>query len=76
MVSGGRKKDIVPIDEVRIIPINHGTAPDPIKKFEMGRTAGKIREANLCEFCQRHETHVKRLIRGDENRPGICSISR
>lgn len=25
------------------------------------------------EFCQRRETEVKRLIPGDENRPGIYS---
>jgi hypothetical protein len=81
--EGGRRfhyhwlqKDIGQRDEVRVAPVvsvASGIVPVPLKKFEMGRTERKAWEANLCEFCQRNETQVKRLIRGDANRPGICS---
>ena len=67
------QRDVAPADEVRIIPVSQGNAPDPIKKFEMGRTKRKAWVSNVCEFCQRKETEVARLIPGDDNRPGICS---
>ena len=67
------QRDIGAKDEVRIVPAIQGAVAEPIKKFEMGRTARKAGEGNVCEFCQRKETQVKRLIPGDENRPGICS---
>lgn len=67
------QRDIGAKDEVRIVPTVQGAVPEPIKKFEMGRTVRKAWAGNVCEFCQRNETEVKRLIPGDENRPGICS---
>ena len=67
------QKEIGPKDEVRIVPVKSGAVPEPIKKFEMGRTKNKAWQGNVCEFCQRNETEVESLIPGDENRPGICS---
>jgi hypothetical protein len=67
------QKEIGPEDEVRVVPVQKGAVSEPIKKYEMSRTKNKVWEGNVCEFCQRNETEVKRLIRGDENRPGICS---
>ncbi len=67
------QRDIGAKDEVRIVPAVQGTVPEPIKKFEMGRTVRNAWEGNVCEFCQRNETEVKHLIPGDQNRPGICS---
>ena len=58
--------------EIRIVP-SAGPAAEPVRRFEMGRTKRKVWEGNVCEFCQRTETQVDRLIPGDENRPGICS---
>lgn len=67
------QREIGPEDQVRIVPVLSGDVPQPIKKFEMGRTKQKAWEGNVCEFCQRNETQVPKLIAGDENRPGICS---
>lgn len=67
------QKEIGPQSEVRIVPVDQGPVTEPIKRFEMGRTRRKAWEGHLCEFCQRNETEVPRLIVGDENRPGICS---
>jgi len=50
------QKDVAPTDEARIISIDHGTAPDPIKKFEMGRTARKAWEANVFRAMQRNSS--------------------
>ena len=62
-----------PTDEVRIVPCEQGEPMAPDKRFEMGRTGRKAWESNVCEFCQRNETQVSRLILGDASRPGICS---
>ena len=67
------QKEIGPEDEVRIIPVKSGPTPEPIKKYEMGRAKNKSWDGGMCEFCQRKESEVKRLIPGDDNRPGICS---
>jgi len=67
------QKEISATDEVRVIPVQSGTVPEPIKKFEMGRTKQMAWEGNVCEFCQRNETEVPQMIAGDEHRPGICS---
>jgi hypothetical protein len=66
-------KQIETNSEIRIVPANSGPAAEPVRRFEMGRTKRKAWEGNVCEFCQRKETAVPRLIPGDENRPGICS---
>jgi hypothetical protein len=66
------QKEIGPNDEVRIVPVQSGVVPEPLKKIEMGRTKHKAWEENVCEFCQRNEAQVVYLIRGDDNRPGIC----
>ena len=60
-------------DEVRIVRRDSGTASQPSKRYEMGRAERKAWEQNVCEFCQRNETQVPKLIGGDQNRPGICS---
>ena len=60
-------------DEVRIVRRDSGTASQPSKRYEMGRAERKAWEQNVCEFCQRNETQVPKLIAGDRNRPGICS---
>lgn len=60
-------------DEVRIVRRDDGEATQPKRKYEMGRTERKSWEGNVCEFCQRNETQVSKLIAGDRNRPGICS---
>ncbi|HEX5764030.1 MAG TPA: ClpX C4-type zinc finger protein [Woeseiaceae bacterium] len=60
-------------DEVRIVPSDGSALSEPERKYEMGRTERKAWEKNVCEFCQRNETQVERLIAGDRNRPGICS---
>ena len=51
---------------MRIVLAVEGAVPEPIKKFEMDRTLRKAWEGNVCEFCQRNETEVMRLIPGDE----------
>ena len=58
--------------EIRIVP-SSGPAAEPIRRFEMGRTKRKAWDGNICEFCQRTETQVPKLVLGDEHRPGICS---
>ena len=65
--------EIGPNSDVRITTGCDGPAAQPDKRFEMGRTKRKAWEGNVCEFCQRNETQVRRLIPGDDNRPGICS---
>lgn len=60
-------------DEVRIVRRNSGAPSTPSRRYEMGRAARKAWEGNVCEFCQRTEPQVPKLIIGDSNRPGICS---
>jgi hypothetical protein len=60
-------------DEVRVARRDSGTASEPSRRYEMGRAERKAWERNVCEFCQRNETQVPKLIGGDRNRPGICS---
>ena len=60
-------------DEVRIVRRDSGTASEPNRRYEMGRAERKAWDGSTCEFCQRTETQVPKLIPGDSNRPGICS---
>ena len=60
-------------DEVRIVPSDASQVSTPSRRYEMGRSERKAWEGSICEFCQRNETEVPRLIAGDRNRPGICS---
>ena len=60
-------------DQVRIVRRDGGTPTEPKRRFEMGRAERKAWETNVCEFCQRNEAQVPKLIAGDRNRPGICS---
>jgi len=64
---------VAPNAEIRIVSGTNGPASHPTRRFEMGCTKRKAWEGNVCEFCQRNETQVTRLIPGDDNRPGICS---
>ena len=66
-------EEIAAGSEVRIVPVESGDVPSPLRKFEMGRVARKDFGPGICEFCQRNETEVPRLIPGDAHRPGICS---
>ena len=65
-------KEIDPTDTIKIIPVEKGSTPKPLTTFEMNRTKHKKWESNICEFCQRNETEVEKMIPGDDNRPGIC----
>ena len=65
--------EIDPNDKVEIIQSQTRKATAIKRKYEMGRAKRKARADNICEFCQRNETEVLKMIRGDDNRPGICS---
>ena len=52
--------------------MDQGLVPEPMKKFEMGRTKRRAWEGNVCEFCRRNETEVERLIPGDETVLGFA----
>lgn len=67
------QEEISHASQVRIVPVEGGSVPLPIRRYEMGRAAREASGENVCEFCQRNETEVHRLIPGDSNRPGICS---
>jgi len=56
------QRDLGATDDVRIVSANPGPVVEPIKKFDMGRTKRKAWERNVCEFCQRNEAEVTRLI--------------
>ncbi|MGO1073790.1 ClpX C4-type zinc finger protein [Lysobacter sp. CA199] len=63
-----------PQSEVRLVPVEAtDDVAAPERRFEMGRAKRKAWERNVCEFCQRNETQVPKLIAGDTHRPGICS---
>lgn len=67
------QKELGPNDTVTIAPTTEGNVPEPRKKFVMGRPKRGSSEDKMCDFCQRKETEVNRLIYIDEHRPSICS---
>ncbi len=67
------QEPIGPKDKVEILPTKSKKIKDPRKKFLMGRPSREPSEDKTCDFCQRKETEVKKLIFIDEHRPSICS---
>lgn len=60
-------------DVVLIAPTNQTNVPEPRKKYVMDRANREVSSERSCDFCQRTETEVPRLIYIDEQRPSICS---
>jgi hypothetical protein len=67
------QSDLTDKDVVRIEPAAQTNVPEPRKKFVMDRAKREISSERSCDFCQRNETEVPRLIYIDEHRPSICS---
>ena len=65
--------DLTNRDVVRIEPTTQTDVPEPRKKFVMNRAKREVSSERSCDFCQRNETDVPRLIYIDEHRPSICS---
>jgi len=65
--------DLTDKDIVRIEPTTRTDVPEPRKKFVMDRAKREVSSERSCDFCQRNETEVPRLIYIDEHRPSICS---
>jgi hypothetical protein len=62
-----------PEDVVEITPSQRRDVAALKHKFAMGRPKKAPSEAVICDFCQRNETEVPRIIHIDEHRPSICS---
>lgn len=60
-------------DKVEIIPTTSKKVAEPRHKMLMDRAEREPSEERVCDFCQKNETEVKRLIYIDEHRPSICS---
>jgi hypothetical protein len=67
------QQTIGPKDKVEIVPTRSKRVREPLNKFLMGRPTHEPSEDKSCDFCQRKETEVKKLIFIDEHRPSICS---
>jgi hypothetical protein len=68
------QKELEPNDIIEIRPTSEASAPEPRKKFVMGKPQPrKPSEEKICDFCQRKETEVSDLVYIDENRPAICA---
>ena len=67
------QKERGPDDKVEIVPTTKTTVPEPRKKFIMGRPKREPSDDIICDFCQRKEAEVPKLIFIDEHRPTICS---
>jgi hypothetical protein len=67
------QQDLTVKDIVRIEPTTQTNVPEPRKKFAMDRAKREVSSERSCDFCQRNETEVPRLIYIDEHRPCICS---
>jgi hypothetical protein len=65
--------DLKPTDIVEIRRTAEGDVPDPRKRFVMGRPKREPSLERMCDFCQRNETEVSRLVFIDEHRPSICA---
>ena len=59
-------------DSIEIRPARKGPVFKPRKRFVMDRPQREASEDRWCDFCQRKETEVPRLIYTDEHRPAIC----
>ena len=67
------QRDLADTDIVRIEPTSRVNVPEPRKKFLMNRAKREASPERSCDFCQRNETEVPRLLYIDEHRPSICS---
>jgi hypothetical protein len=67
------QRDLKPTDIVEIRRTADGAAPEPRKRFIMGRPKREPSPERICDFCQRNETQVSRLVYIDEHRPSICA---
>jgi hypothetical protein len=65
--------DLTGSDVVQIEPTTQTNVAEPRKKFVMNRGEREASSERSCDFCQRNETEVPRLIYIDEHRPTICS---
>jgi len=60
-------------DKIEIVKTSQTNASEPRKRFVMDRVEREASEDIICDFCQRNETKVARMIHVDEHRPNICS---
>jgi ClpX C4-type zinc finger len=67
------QRDLRPTDIVEIRSTPDGAVPEPRKRFVMGRPTREPSPESICDFCQRKETEVSRLVHIDEHRPSICA---
>jgi hypothetical protein len=67
------QQDLRDRDVVRIEPTTETNVPEPRKRYVMDRAEREVSSERSCDFCQRNETEVSRLIYIDEHRPSICS---
>jgi len=65
--------DLTNNDVVQIEPTAETSVAEPRKRFVMNRDEREDSSERSCDFCQRNETEVPRLIYIDEHRPEICS---
>jgi ClpX C4-type zinc finger len=68
------QQEIGPDDKVGIVPTKRSDVPEPRKKYVMGQPKQRVPSDDvICDFCQRKETEVSKMIHIDEHRPTICS---
>ncbi len=67
------QRDLKATDVVEIRRTPDGVAPEPRKRFVMGRPKSRPSPDRSCDFCQRSEAEVSRLVYIDEHRPSICA---
>ena len=67
------QQEIKTDDKVEIIPTKLSNVSEPRKKFVMDRPKREPSDNTICDFCQRKETEVPKLVFIDEHRPTICS---
>ena len=67
------QRDLKPTDIVEIRRTADGAVPEPRKRFVMGRPKREPSPERICDFCQRNETEVSRLVYIAEHRPSICA---
>jgi hypothetical protein len=65
--------DLTDRDVIRVEPTTETNVPKPRKRYVMDRAEREVSSERSCDFCQRNETEVPRLIYIDEHRPCICS---
>src|SRR4030095_6388515 len=65
--------DLTDKDVVRMEPTTEASVPEPRKRYVIDRAEREVSSEHSCDFCQRNETDVPRLIYFDEHRPSICS---